>query len=244
MSESSGSDRREEWFVPRFGPARLRLAVGLLFLPYTGMVLAYTVIGSMLAPAVHWDRVGAIVAIYFLALGVGAHALDALGSPDPAVPRPWGEVFSRRRLKALAGTSLVLAYAIGLYYMIVHTPWLWVIAILEGFFLFAYNLEWYGGRFHTDGWFALSWGGLPVLAGYVLQTNALAPAAVLAGAAMALLSLVEIKASRPYKAIRRRRHDASEREAAHAAVLESVLRHLSAGVVTLAVALVLWRWAG
>ena len=67
------ADRRSEWFVPSFGPERFRLAVGLLFLPYTGMVLAYTVMGSMLAAAVHWDRVVGIVAIYFLALGVGAH---------------------------------------------------------------------------------------------------------------------------------------------------------------------------
>ena len=36
-------DRTTEWFVPRFGPPRFRAIVGLLFLPYTGMVLAYTV---------------------------------------------------------------------------------------------------------------------------------------------------------------------------------------------------------
>ena len=73
--------RTREWFVPTFGPPRFRTFVGLLFLPYTGMVLAYTVIGAMMAPHIHWDRVAAIVVIYFLALGVGAHALDALGCP-------------------------------------------------------------------------------------------------------------------------------------------------------------------
>ena len=57
-------DRRTEWYVPSFGPPKLRTFIGLLFLPYTGMVLAFTVIGSMLAEQIHWDRVGAILAIY------------------------------------------------------------------------------------------------------------------------------------------------------------------------------------
>ena len=32
--------------------------------------------------------------------------------------------------------------------MVVFTPWLWPIAIAEGFFVLAYNLEWFDGRFH------------------------------------------------------------------------------------------------
>jgi len=94
-SESAGNglpDRRSEWFVPRFGSARFRSFIGLLFLPYTGMVLSFTVIGSMLAENVHWDRVVAIVLIYFLGLGIGAHALDALGGKGI---KPWGALFSQ-----------------------------------------------------------------------------------------------------------------------------------------------------
>lgn len=185
-------DRRTEWFVPSFGPLKFRIFIGLLFLPYTGMVLAYTVIGSMLADQIHWDRVGAILVIYFLALGVGAHALDALGSKGV---KPWGKVFSKGKLWALTISSIVAAYAIGIYYMVLYTPLLWLIAIPEGFFVFAYNLEWFKGRFHTDAWFAFSWGSLPVLAAYVLQTNRISAAALLVAASMGLLSLVEIKAS-------------------------------------------------
>src|SRR5437660_401339 len=127
-------DRRGEWFVPAVGPERFRLAVGLLFLPYTGMVLSFTVIGSMLAPAIHWDRVGAIVLIYFLALGIGAHALDAVGTRDA---RPWGKVFTGQQLWALATVSLLAAYSIGIWYMLRDTPLLWLIAIPEGFFVLA-----------------------------------------------------------------------------------------------------------
>jgi hypothetical protein len=226
-------DRRTEWFVPSFGPERFRVAVGLLFLPYTGMVLSFTVIGAMLAPAIYWDRVGAIVLIYFLALGIGAHALDAVGSRET---KPWRQVFTRTQLWGLAVLSLVAAYAIGIWYMVQYTPLLWLIAIPEGFFVLAYNLEWFGGRFHRDSWFALSWGALPVLAGYVLQTNAISASALLVALAMALLSLVEIKASRPYKEYKR-----SNSDAAQAQRLEAILKSLSAGVIALAAGLLAWR---
>lgn len=239
---SGAEDRRTEWFVPSVGPLKLRLFIGLLFLPYTGMVLAYTVIGSMLAEQIYWDRVGAILLIYFLALGIGGHALDALGSKGP---KPWGSIFSKRSLLVLAIVSVVAAYAIGIYYMVLYTPLLWLIAIPEGFFLLAYNLEWFHGRFHTDTWFGLSWGCLPVLAGYVLQTNRLSVASVLVAASMGLLSLVEIKASRPYKTMKREVGSAGQSVTnEQMRSLESILKSVSLGIILLGAGLVAWRVFG
>ncbi len=235
-------DRTTEWFVPAFGPLKFRVFIGLLFLPYTGMVLAYAVIGSMLAARIHWDRVAAIVLVYFLALGIGAHALDALGSKGI---KPWGQAFSREWLWALALGSVAAAYAIGIYYMVLYTPLLWPIAILEGFFLLAYNLEWFGGRFHTDGWFAFSWGTLPVLAGYVLQTNTPSFSALLVGASMGLLSLVEIKASRPYKELKRHlRTNAGDADRVLVQRYEAILKSVSLGVILLGAGLFSARWFG
>jgi hypothetical protein len=236
------ADRSGEWFVPSIGPPPLRMLVGLLFLPYTGMVLSYTIIGSMLAERIYWDRVAAILVVYFLALGIGAHALDALGSKGG---KPWGTVLPARPLWVMAVSSILLAYAIGIYYMAFYTPLLWLIAIPEGFFLLAYNLEWFEGRFHTDGWFALSWGMLPVLAGYIVQTNRISVSALLVATAMGLLSLVEITASRPYKILKRdagrnvpalteERYETMQR-------FERILKSLSAGVMLLGVGLLLWR---
>jgi hypothetical protein len=235
--------RLNEWFVPSFGSPRFRAAVGLLFLPYTGMVLAFTLFGAMLAETVHWDRVAAILAIYFLALGIGAHALDALGSRET---KPWGDMFSRRQLKLLAFVSVAGAYAIGIPYMLGPAPLLWWIALLEGFFLLAYNLEWFDGRFHTDGWFALSWGALPVLAGHVLLTNSIGLAALLVAGAAAALSLVEIKASRPYKRLKRpaASEPASPAEREQMQQLQAILQSVSLGVILLGLGLVAWRWKG
>ncbi|MBA2486132.1 MAG: hypothetical protein H0V35_08540 [Nitrospira sp.] len=235
-------DRRTEWFVPAWGPPAFRALIGLLFLPYTGMVLAYTIMGAMLADDIHWDRVGAIVFIYFLALGIGAHALDALGTKGV---KPWGPVLPPALLWCLALSSILIAYGIGFYYIVNAAPFLAPIAVVEGFFLFAYNLEWFNGTFHTDAWFALSWGALPVLAGYVLQTNRVSLAALVVAMAMGLLSLVEIKASRPYKALKRRIGPMLlENSRVHEEDIrrfELILQSLSSAVILLSLGLLMWR---
>jgi hypothetical protein len=231
------ADRHSEWFVPRFGPRRFRLAVGLLFLPYTGMVLSYAVFGSVLAPEVYWDRLGALVLIYFLGLGIAAHALDALGSKGV---KPWGSAFSKGQLWLAVVLSLVLAYGIAGYYMLRYVPLLLVIALLEGFFAFAYNLEWFDGKFHTDGWFAFSWGFLPVTAGYVMQTNRLSFTVLTVGISACLFSLIEIKASRPYKGLKSRSGALGEEERRLLERYETILKSVSLGVCLLAAGLLLW----
>ncbi len=240
QENSEGPARGSEWFVPGWGPLKFRTFVGLLFLPYTGMVLSFAVIGSLLARQVYYGRVLAIVLIYFFGLGIAAHALDALGSRGV---KPWGTVFSRAQLWALALAALAAAYGIAGYYMVRYVPLLWSIALLEGFFVFAYNLELFAGRFHTDGWFAFSWGGLPVLAGYVMQTNRISPASLLIAAAMALFSLVEIKASRPYKELKRRSSELGGEELAQLQRYETLLKCISLWVILLGAGLLLGRAA-
>ena len=234
----SGMDRTEEWFVPRFGPRRFRVLVGLLFLPYTGMVLSFTVLGALLAPRTDWERVGALLVIYGLALGVAAHALDALGSRDA---KPWGTVFRPTTLKIMAAFALLGAYAIGAWYMQRYAPWLWIVALAEGFFLLAYNLEWFGGWFHSDGWFAFSWGALPAIAGFMLQTNRLSIAVLVLGAGTAALSLVEIKASRPYKLQKRLARAGRAIDAAQVHTLEAILKAVSLGTIALTAGVALAR---
>ncbi|HIE66065.1 MAG: hypothetical protein ABGX83_00755 [Nitrospira sp.] len=228
-------DRRSEWFVPRFGPLKFRIFIGLLFLPYTGMVLSYTVIGAMLAERIFWDRVLAIVLIYFLGLGVAAHALDAIGGE---AAKPWGQHFSKRGLWFLAVSALIPAYGIGIYYILYWTPLLLAIALLEGFFLFAYNLEWFNGRFHTDYWFAFSWGVLPVLGGYIIQTNSISLPSLIVAGAMGLVSLVEINASRPYKEIKRSKR---ESDLHHLKRYEMILKGVSMAMLLLGTGMLLWR---
>jgi hypothetical protein len=176
-----------------------------------------------------------------LGLGIAAHALDALGSKKA---KPWGDVFTTSQLWLLAAVSLTAAYAIAVYYMIRYVPWLWTVAVLEGFFVFAYNLEWFKGWFHTDGWFAFSWGFLPVVAGHLIQTNGVSLDALVLAASMALLSRVEIKASRHYKALKQKTRVLGEHEKIALEKYEAILKSISAGVILLATGLMINRVAG
>jgi hypothetical protein len=138
----------------------------------------------------------------------------------------------------LSLSSLIPAYGIGVYYMVFYVPLLWAVAIAEGFFVFAYNLEWFNGRFHTDGWFAFSWGSLPLLAGYIIQTNDVSSTAFAAAAVTGLVSYVEIKTSKPYKELKRGNYDGAlsqEQVTAKINRYERILKTLSIGTICTAV---------
>jgi hypothetical protein len=225
--------RINEWFVPKFGPTRFRVFVGLLFLPYTGMCVSFKVIGSMLASELVWDRVGAIALIYALALGVSAHVADTLGSKKS---KPWGNYFTKTQLHVLMAATLAAAYSIGVYYIVFFVPLLVVIAALEGFFLFAYNFEAFGGRFHNNFWFAVSWGALPALAGYVMQVNSISMLALLVAGLTGLVSYAEIRMSRPYKQLKQDGSDPGR-----AKKLESGLKAVSLGTIAFALAVLAYR---
>ncbi|HEX5673691.1 MAG TPA: hypothetical protein VFX75_05765, partial [Nitrososphaeraceae archaeon] len=137
----------------------------------------------------------AIVIIYFAALGISAHAADSMGSKS----KPWGNRFSNLELLIMVVCGLLVAYGIGAYYIVYYTPLLLPIAILEGFFLIAYNYELWRGFFHNNLWFAISWGSMPLLAGYIMQTNSLSYVAILVSVAAFLVSYTEIRLSRKYK---------------------------------------------
>lgn len=230
MSESEGT-RQYEWYVPRFGPRRFRIFVGMSFLPYTLMNASYVLVGSLVAPSVHFDRMLGMAVVYLLAVGVSAHSLDAM-----APNRPWGKFLSRSQLLTLAVAALIPACFIGLYYAFTTAPLLLPLGLVELFFLLSYNLELFGGRFHTDLWFAFSWGFLPVLAGYAVQTGTLSSVSVAAGLFGFSTAFIEINASRPYKALTR---DPGDRDSPLASRLEAILKGVVGSVLVTALFLLL-----
>lgn len=223
--------REREWYVPKVGPRKLRLLIGLSFYPYSLMNASYVLIGSLLAPSVHYDRMVGMAVVYLLAVGVSAHSLDAT-----APNKPWGRFLSRRQLLFLAGLGLTPACVIGLYYAFADALLLLPLGLAELFFLLSYNLELSGGRFHTDFWFATSWGFLPVMAGYVVQTNAVGLVSLAAGLFGFFTAYVEINASRPYKALKR---DTATADSPIAARLEAVLKGVVASVLASALFLLI-----
>lgn len=190
-------DRTSEWFVPKFGTRNFRVGVGILFLPYTSIVTCFAVWGSLSGPF-EIERVVAIGIMYFLAVGVSAHFLDAVGGRT----KPWGAL-PKKRIIGIALISLAIVFTIGLYYAFLDSPLLFPIGIIEGFFLFAYNLELFGGRFHNNSSTILSWGILPVFAGSAIQTNSITLETLIFSAIAAVITYSLITTSRNYKYLRR-----------------------------------------
>lgn len=221
--------------------------VTLLHLPYTAWHLSYVIIGGCLAPLVAWGRLGAAAGAFALALGVGAHALDELRG------RPLRTRIPDRILVALAAVSVVAASAIGLAVLLPFRAWLLVLVPVGIFLVLAYNLELFGGRFHTDLWFGLAWGGFPLLCGYAAVAGEIRVEAVLAAAFAVLLSLAQRALSSHVRHIRRRviavrgeleLGDGSREtldEARLIAPAERGLRLLAGATVLLAAALVAFR---
>lgn len=154
-------------------------------------------LGAAAAPVLYAGRLVAALGAFLLAVGVAAHALDELGG------RPLQTALGRRTLIALAAVSLTGAVAIGVVGAVVVSPWLIPLVIAGAFLVLAYNLELGGGRFHTDTWFALAWGGFPAFTGYFVNALTVAPAGVLVAAACCLLSVAQRRLSTPARRLRR-----------------------------------------
>lgn len=225
-------------------PGGWRDVVTLLHLPYTAWHLSYVAIGAALAPTFHGGRLVAALAAFFLAVGIGAHALDELQG------RPLRTRLSDGALRAMAATSLTAAVGIGIAGCVIVSATLLPFVVVGAFLAVAYNLELFGGRLHSDGWFALAWGAFPVLTGYWACALSLRAEAVLAAAACAALSLAQRRLSTPVRELRRRTEAVSGEQRLRdgtvrtldaqslAAPLDGALRALSIGMVLLAGALV------
>jgi len=172
--------------------------VTLLHPPYTAWHLSYVVIGGCLAPVVAWERLGAAVTAFALAVGVGAHALDELTG------RPLRTKIPDRVLIALAGVSIAGACTIGLLGAVTFQAWLALLVPIGLFLVLAYNLELAGGRFHSDLWFGLAWGGFPMLCGYAAVAGDIRGLTLLAAAFAVLLSLAQRVLSNHVRYLRRR----------------------------------------
>jgi hypothetical protein len=195
------AEQRPAFYALR--PGGWRDLVTLLHPPYTLWHVSYVAIGAAAAPQVHAGRIAAAIAAFFLAVGIGAHSLDELQG------RPLGTHLSRGSLLGLATFGLGGALAIGIAGILVVSATLAPFVAAGVFLVLAYNLELFGGRFHSDAWFALAWGAFPALTGW--WSNALAVhslrQAIAAGAAVLAccwLSVAQRRLSTPVRELRRR----------------------------------------
>jgi hypothetical protein len=221
--------------------------VTLLHPPYTAWHLSYVALGAAAAPTLHADRLVAALGAFFLAVGVCAHALDELHG------HPLGTRIPDAVLVALASLSLAGAVALGVVGVAVVGASLVPFIAAGVFLVVAYNLELFGGRFHTDFWFAAAWGAFPAATAYWVNAVSVDAAGVLVVLACFGLSVAQRRLSTPVRTLRRRTASVSgtvtladgrelqlSRESL-VAPLDGALRALAAGIVLLAIALVIVR---
>ena len=218
--------------------------VTLLHPPYTAWHLSYVALGAAAAPHIYANRLAAALVAFFLAVGISAHALDELNG------RPLQTKLSRGALIGLAVAGLIGAVGIGVAGIFVVSPLLAPLVLAGGLLVPAYNLELAGGRFHSDAWFALAWGGFPAFTGYFANALTIRPAGLLVTAACCLLSAAQRRLSTPVRALRRDTTEVTGQQrlrdgrilelnrASISAPLEGALQALCIALVLLAAALV------
>ena len=228
-------------------PGGWRDLVTLLHPPYTAWHLSYVAIGAAVAPTLHAGRLVAALGAFFLGVGVCAHALDELNG------RPLGTRLSGHVLTGLALVSLAGAVAIGVAGAVVVSATVVPFVAAGAFIVVAYNLELFGGRFHSDRWFAAAWGAFPALTGYWVNALELRPEGLLVAAACFMLSIAQRRLSTPARELRRRTVAVAGRQqladgrvveldaARLAAPLDGALRACALALVVLATGLVLAR---
>ncbi|HEY2354548.1 MAG TPA: hypothetical protein VGH79_06600 [Gaiellaceae bacterium] len=210
--------------------------VTLLHLPYTLWNLSYVALGAALAPRMDWPLLGWTALAFFLALGVGAHALDELQG------RPLQTVIPTRVLVSLAVVSIGGACAIGCVIAVQRTLWLLAFVAFGAFIVVAYNLELFGGAFHGAFWLAAAWGAFPVLTAYFAAAHTLRGSAVAAAVYAFALIIAQRMLSTPVRAVRRKpASEVTDAERAIAPTAERILEILAAASVLLAAALLLAR---
>lgn len=172
--------------------------INLLHPPYTLWHLSYVLIGIAMSPVIHIDRSIAVIIAFFLGLGIGAHALDE------TMGNPLRTRVSKKFLYIVGFASLSLAILIGLYYAIVVSILILPFVIVESFFAVTYNLEMFKKRFHSDLVFALSWGAIPFLTAYFVNSLSISPAAIVMAAGIGMLTFVQRTLSTQARLFRRK----------------------------------------
>jgi hypothetical protein len=170
----------------------------LLHPPYTLWHLSYVALGAATVNEVDLYLLGLSLLGFFLGVGVAAHALDELRG------RPLGTAIPDRALVGVATVALLGAAAVGLIGVFEVSAWITVFIGVGVFLVVAYNLELFGGAFHSDLWFALAWGGFPALTGAFAQEGRLDAAAALVAAACVAISAAQRALSSPVRRLRRR----------------------------------------
>lgn len=166
----------------------------ILHLPYTAMCLSFLIIGfGILKPIDVTALILASIA-YLLGLGIAAHSLDQL----PGMGSSYVKYLMPKELLAMGVISLVITTGMGIWFIIAYNAWLFLLlGPMQTFFAISYPIaKLFKGFFHTDFWFAVGFGFMPVVVGFYANTLTLSWIIIPFGVVCFLIALIEITLSR------------------------------------------------
>jgi hypothetical protein len=135
---------------------------------------------------------------FFLALGVGAHALDELNG------RPLKTTIPKWQLVAAAIVGVGGAIGLGVLGMFLVNYYMALFIVAGAFIAVSYNLELFSGRLHNGLVLVLGWGAFPVLTSYYAQHATLGVAVIVVAIFGALITQIQRTLSTPARELRRR----------------------------------------
>lgn len=190
---------QKTWY--QFSGSKTKEFITIIHAPYTLMCLSFLTIGFALSGIKNWNIYGLTIIAYFLGLGISAHNLDQLKGMGSS----YVKYITQRELVYVGLTSLIFAISIGITIMIMYQKWhlLWLMP-LQTFFVFSYPLaKLFKGSFHTDMWFAISFGAIPVIVGNYINTDSFSLIVGMWALFCFVMSLIEITLSRYARNLRK-----------------------------------------
>jgi hypothetical protein len=177
---------------------RLREWWTVLHPPYTMLHLSLVTIGACLVGPVNATRLVETLVAFFLALGVGAHALDELNG------RPLKTTIPQWQLVTAATVGVSGAIGLGVLGMFLVSYYLAFFIVAGAFIAVSYNLELFSGRLHNGLVLVLAWGAFPILTAYFAQHATLSVPACAVALFGALITQIQRTLSTPARELRRR----------------------------------------
>ena len=176
----------------------------LLHLPYSLMLIAFVVIGFGIVKPINYSALILICAAYFIGIQA-SHFFDQLPSVKGS---KYVKHLTEKELLTLGGVSIGVALSLGVVFIIGwHALWMIPLMIIQASFVILYPVATLlKGFFHTDFWFAVGFGFMPVVIGYYANTLTLSWIVIPFGLICFLIAAIEILLSRY---VRKRRKEAS-----------------------------------
>jgi len=172
----------------------------MLHVPYTLMVLSFVAVGAAISVTFSWSVLGWTLLAYFLGLGLGAHLLDQVPGMGTHYVRHW----PTWALWVGGFLTLGAAVVIGILgaVFVLGLPFLALVGI-QALCAIGYPLStWFGGAFHRNSVFALSWGALPALVSFYAQAHSFSLLAFGIAAVFGGVAYAEIRLSRASRQLR------------------------------------------